>query len=163
VLLARAIGTTARTRRAYLDGLVERAERLEREREALALVAVAEERERIARELHDIVAHSVSVMVVQSDGADAALQQENLAGAHKAIDAIGRTASRHLLRSGRVRFTARSRWSRNNGRRCRRLCSARGRAAEGLASDDTGMSFPRVIARRRAKLIHRTRQGGRGP
>ena len=75
VLLAWAIGTTTRTRRAYLAGLVERADRLERERQALALVAVAEERERIARELHDIVAHSVSLMVVASDGADAALEQ----------------------------------------------------------------------------------------
>jgi signal transduction histidine kinase len=52
---------------------------------------VAEERERIARELHDIVAHSVSVMVVQSDGAEAAVQQQNLAEVSKAIEAIGRT------------------------------------------------------------------------
>jgi signal transduction histidine kinase len=91
VLLAWAIGTTVRTRRAYLAGLVERTERLEREREALALVAVAQERERIARELHDIVAHGVSLMVVQSDGAEAAIQQENLAEVRKAIAAIGRT------------------------------------------------------------------------
>jgi signal transduction histidine kinase len=91
VLLAWATGTAARTRRAYLAGLVERAGRLEREREALAMVAVAEERERIARELHDIVAHSVSVMVVQSDGAEAALQQEQLAEVRKAVTAIGRT------------------------------------------------------------------------
>ena len=91
VLLAWATGTAARTRRAYLAGLVERAGRLEREREALAMVAVAEERERIARELHDIVAHSVSVMVVQSDGADAALQQRNTAEVRKAVAAIGRT------------------------------------------------------------------------
>ena len=91
VLLAWAIGTTTRTRRAYLAALVERAERLEREREALAMVAVAGERERIARELHDIVAHSVSVMVVQSDGADAALQQQNMAEVSKAIAAIGGT------------------------------------------------------------------------
>jgi signal transduction histidine kinase len=91
VLLAWATGTTARTRRAYLAGLVERADRLERERQALALVAVAEERERIARELHDIVAHSVSLMVVASDGADAALEQRNTAEARKAVVAIGRT------------------------------------------------------------------------
>jgi signal transduction histidine kinase len=91
VLLAWAIGTTTRTRRAYLAGLVERADRLERERQALALVAVAEERERIARELHDIVAHSVSLMVVASDGADAALEQRNTAEARKAVVAIGRT------------------------------------------------------------------------
>ncbi|HEY6497067.1 MAG TPA: histidine kinase [Trebonia sp.] len=91
VLLAWAVGTATRTRRAYLAALVERAERLEREREALARVAVAEERERIAREIHDIVAHSVSLMVVQSDGADAAIEQRNMDEVRKAIAAIGRT------------------------------------------------------------------------
>ncbi len=90
VLLAWAIGINARTRRAYLAGLVERAARLEREREALALVAVAQERERIARELHDIVAHGVSLMVVQSDGAEAAIKQQNMAEVSNAITAIGR-------------------------------------------------------------------------
>ena len=54
-------------------------------------MAVAEERERIARELHDIVAHSVSLMVVASDGADAALEQRDTAEARKAVVAIGRT------------------------------------------------------------------------
>ena len=91
VLLAWAIGTATRTRRAYLAGLEDRAERLQREREALAQVAVAEERERIARELHDIIAHSVSLMVVQSDGADAAIEQENIGEARKAVAAIGST------------------------------------------------------------------------
>lgn len=91
VLLAWAFGTATRTRRAYLAGLEDRAERLQREREALAQVAVAEERERIARELHDIVAHSVSLMVVQSDGADAAIEQENIGEARKAVAAIGYT------------------------------------------------------------------------
>ncbi|MGH3170261.1 MAG: sensor histidine kinase [Trebonia sp.] len=91
VMLAWALGTAARNRRAFLAGLEDRAERLQREREALARVAVAEERERIARELHDIIAHSVSLMVVQSDGADAAIEQDNLGEARKAVAAIGRT------------------------------------------------------------------------
>ncbi len=67
--LAWVIGDSQRTRRAYYAQLEERAERLHREREAQAKAAVAAERARIARELHDVVAHNVSVMVVQSDGA----------------------------------------------------------------------------------------------
>jgi signal transduction histidine kinase len=91
VLLAWALGTAARTRRAYLVSLEDRAARLQREREALARAAVAEERARIARELHDIIAHSVSLMIVQSDGADAAIEQENAGEARTAVAAIGRT------------------------------------------------------------------------
>jgi signal transduction histidine kinase len=53
--------------------LRERAERLERERETQARTAVAEERARIAREMHDVVAHSLSVMVVQAEAAAAML------------------------------------------------------------------------------------------
>ncbi len=53
--------------------LSERAERLERERESQDRTAVAEERARIAREMHDVVAHSLSVMVVQAEAAEAML------------------------------------------------------------------------------------------
>ncbi|KJY47863.1 sensor histidine kinase [Streptomyces sp. A1547] len=67
--LAWVLGDSLRTRRAYYAQLVERNQRLEKEREAQAKVAVAAERARIARELHDVVAHNVSVMVVQADGA----------------------------------------------------------------------------------------------
>ncbi|MGC5028690.1 sensor histidine kinase [Micromonospora sp. DT229] len=58
-----------RTRRLYVLSLEERAATLEREREAEARAAVAEERTRIARELHDVVAHSMAVMIAQADGA----------------------------------------------------------------------------------------------
>ncbi|MCS0639043.1 sensor histidine kinase [Streptomyces sp. LP05-1] len=68
-VLAWVLGDSIRTRRAYFAQLEERAHRLEAEREAQAKVAVAAERARIARELHDVVAHNVSVMVVQADGA----------------------------------------------------------------------------------------------
>ncbi|MFI1103765.1 sensor histidine kinase [Streptomyces melanogenes] len=68
-ILAWVLGDSMRTRRAYFAQLEERAARLEKEREAQAKVAVAAERARIARELHDVVAHNVSVMVVQADGA----------------------------------------------------------------------------------------------
>ncbi|WP_256106852.1 sensor histidine kinase [Streptomyces sp. ODS05-4] len=68
-VLAWVLGDSMRTRRAYFAQLEERARRLEKEREAQSKVAVAAERARIARELHDVVAHNVSVMVVQADGA----------------------------------------------------------------------------------------------
>jgi signal transduction histidine kinase len=58
-------GFALRERAAQVEAAEERAVHAEREREAAARVAVAEERARIARELHDIVAHSVSVMVLQ--------------------------------------------------------------------------------------------------
>jgi signal transduction histidine kinase len=60
------LGDNLRTRRAYLTALEERAQRLERERDDEARRAVAEEQARIARELHDVLAHNVSVMVVQA-------------------------------------------------------------------------------------------------
>jgi signal transduction histidine kinase len=63
------LGAYAQTRRRYLRGLEERAALAEREREQLARIAVHEERASIARELHDIVAHSVSVMLVGVRGA----------------------------------------------------------------------------------------------
>lgn len=59
------VGYALRERTARTEAAEERAARAEREREAAARLAVAEERTRIARELHDVVAHAVSVMVLQ--------------------------------------------------------------------------------------------------
>ena len=61
-----AIAELVRTRRAYAEIYAERAARLEAERAAVASRAVDEERLRIARELHDVVAHSVTSIAVQS-------------------------------------------------------------------------------------------------
>ncbi|MEU9737005.1 sensor histidine kinase [Streptomyces sp. NPDC048002] len=99
--LAWVLGDSIRTRRAYFAELEERASRLEKEREAQAKVAVAAERARIARELHDVVAHNVSVMVVQADGAayvlDAAPDQ-----AKQALETISSTGRQALAEMRRL-------------------------------------------------------------
>nr|WP_203635025.1 sensor histidine kinase [Streptomyces sp. SID10815] len=99
--LAWVLGDSMRTRRAYFAQLEERAARLEKEREAQAQVAVAAERARIARELHDVVAHNVSVMVVQADGAayvlDASPDQ-----AKKALETISSTGRQALAEMRRL-------------------------------------------------------------
>ncbi len=63
------LGMYARSRREYTTVVEERASLLERERENRAREAVADERARIARELHDMVGHALNVMVIQSGGA----------------------------------------------------------------------------------------------
>ncbi|MET7392914.1 histidine kinase [Dactylosporangium sp. NPDC005572] len=71
-----AVADSARTRRAHLATLQARADDLEREHEQRTALAVAAERGRITRELHDVVAHGLSVMVVQAQGAKAMLTRE---------------------------------------------------------------------------------------
>jgi signal transduction histidine kinase len=65
------IGVYLRTRRAYLASVQERAETAERDRDRLAQIAVAAERARLAREMHDVIAHSLSVMITLNDAAAA--------------------------------------------------------------------------------------------
>lgn len=74
-LAAMAVGISVRNRRLHLADLVERANALARERDRQAQLALAEERTRIAREMHDVVAHSLSVMIALADGAAAALER----------------------------------------------------------------------------------------
>lgn len=71
VTAAWVIGVYVRTRRSYLASMLERAETAERDRDAQARIAVADERARIAREMHDIIAHSLSVMITLNDAAAA--------------------------------------------------------------------------------------------
>ncbi|MEU8525659.1 MULTISPECIES: sensor histidine kinase [Streptomyces] len=99
-VLAWVLGDSLRTRRAYFAQLEERASRLEKEREAQAKVAVAAERARIARELHDVVAHNVSVMVVQADGAAYVLDSspEQAKQALETISGTGRQALAEMRR-----------------------------------------------------------------
>lgn len=99
-VLAWVLGDSIRTRRAYYAQLEERAARLEKEREAQSKVAVAAERARIARELHDVVAHNVSVMVVQADGAAYVLgaSPEQARQALETISGTGRQALAEMRR-----------------------------------------------------------------
>ncbi|MFA0813283.1 sensor histidine kinase [Microbulbifer epialgicus] len=96
------IGRRLRFRGEYLRLLEERAKYLERERSAESERAVAAERTRIAREMHDIVAHQVSLMTVQA-GAARAISLNNPEAASEAmasVEAAGRqamTEMRHLL------------------------------------------------------------------
>ncbi|MFF1869185.1 histidine kinase [Streptomyces sp. CB03911] len=92
----------ARERRAHRTALADRGWLLERERESAAVAAVDAERARIARELHDIVSHNVSLMVVQAGAAREVLatMPEEAATAMRAVEAAGRgamTELRHLL------------------------------------------------------------------
>jgi signal transduction histidine kinase len=102
------LGDNLRTRRAYLRELEARAERLEREQEESARQAAAEEQARIARELHDVLAHNVSVMVVQAAAANDVFETQPQR-AHEAlrdIERTGRSALTELRRLlGRVRQT----------------------------------------------------------
>ena len=99
-LIAWVLGDSVRYRRAYYAALEDRAARLEAERDAQAQVAAATERARIARELHDVVAHNVSVMVVQADGASYALDNDpgKAKEALAAIAATGRQALAEMRR-----------------------------------------------------------------
>ncbi|MBA2559954.1 MAG: sensor histidine kinase [Propionibacteriales bacterium] len=101
-------GDLRRIRAKYVTELEERAVRLALERDQQAMIAAAAERQRIAREMHDIVAHSLSVMVVQADGGRYAAQHDPEAAARvlETIASTGREALAEmrrllgLLRSG---------------------------------------------------------------
>ncbi|KOU00002.1 histidine kinase [Streptomyces rimosus subsp. pseudoverticillatus] len=99
-VLAWVLGDSVRTRRAYWAQLEEKAARLEKERETQSRIAVAAERARIARELHDVVAHNVSVMVVQADGAAYVLDAspEQAKQALETISGTGRQALAEMRR-----------------------------------------------------------------
>jgi len=106
-LVAWVLGDSMRYRRAYLKALEDRAARLERERGTQAQIAAAAERARIARELHDVIAHNVSVMVVQADGAGYALRTEP-ERAGQALAAIAQTGRQALTEMRRLLGVLRS-------------------------------------------------------
>jgi signal transduction histidine kinase len=94
------LGLNVRTRRAYLASLEERAAQLERERDQQGQLAAAAERARIAREMHDIVAHNLSVMVALADGAGfmAPSDPARSAGAMEQVSRTGRHALGEMRR-----------------------------------------------------------------
>ncbi|WCC81168.1 sensor histidine kinase [Cutibacterium equinum] len=96
-------GSAARDRRQTMEALRQRAIDLERERDQSIKLATQEERANIARDMHDIVAHSLSVIVVQADGGSYLAHHEEvgdaetrLAASGQALDTIASTA-RHAL------------------------------------------------------------------
>jgi signal transduction histidine kinase len=95
-------GIYSRARRAHVAGLLERATRLELERDQQARLAAAAERARIAREMHDVIAHSLAVVIALADGASAKLRRdpEQAREALESVSDIGRQAlddTRRLL------------------------------------------------------------------
>ncbi|MEU9096780.1 histidine kinase [Streptomyces sp. NPDC048361] len=100
VVAASVIGSNMRGRRAEMALLEERAQRLERERDQQAQLAVAGERSRIAREMHDIVTHNLSVMVALADGAVFAQDRtpERATTAMRQVSTTGRQAITDMRR-----------------------------------------------------------------
>lgn len=98
LITAFVVGDNLRRRREHVADLAERAERLEREQGLLAEQRVAAERTRIARDLHDVVAHSVSVMVIQAAAARRSLDTdpEGAAAALESIETTGRQTMTEL-------------------------------------------------------------------
>ncbi|MBA2955383.1 sensor histidine kinase [Nocardioides sp. MAH-18] len=101
VVSAWALGALARTRVAYVDALVERGERIEREAAQQVALAASDERARIAREMHDVVAHGLSTIVVQADGARYAAGQDP-AVATAALETIATTGRDSLTEMRRM-------------------------------------------------------------
>ncbi len=95
VSVAWVLGTWSRERRAHIDLVEARAIAAERQKDEDARRAVAEERHRIARELHDVVTHHVSVMVIQAEAAESSLTSRP-AEAAKAVASIAGTGRQAL-------------------------------------------------------------------
>jgi len=100
MLIATLIGVTVGNRRRYLDALIARAHDLARERDQQAQLAAAQERSRIAREMHDIVSHGLTVMITLAEGsaATAARDPDRAAEAMRHVADAGRDALGEMRR-----------------------------------------------------------------
>ncbi|CAL9308560.1 sensor histidine kinase [Streptomyces sp. SudanB52_2052] len=101
ITVAALIGVTVRTRRNYTEALEDRARRLERERDQQAQLATAAERARIAREMHDIIGHNLSVITGLADGGRYAATKSPERAA-QALDAIATTSRQALTELRRL-------------------------------------------------------------
>ena len=128
------LGIYFNTRRAYLHSLEEKAARLERERDNEVRIAMAAERARIARELHDVVAHNVSVIVVQADGATYAIDSDT-ERAKRALETISLTGRQALTEMRRLLGVLR-------------------------AGDDAGPYAPQPGLEQLAELVEHVRESG---
>ncbi|WP_329051605.1 histidine kinase [Streptomyces violaceus] len=101
ITVAALIGITVRTRRNYTEALEDRARRLETERDQQAQLATAAERARIAREMHDIIGHNLSVITGLADGGRYAAAKSPERAA-QALDAIATTSRQALTELRRL-------------------------------------------------------------
>jgi signal transduction histidine kinase len=98
-ILTVGVGLTGRALRARRSGLERRAEALDREEHRRAAEAAAEERQRIARELHDIISHSLGVVVLQVGAAERVLERDP-ARAREVLDSIRATGQEAIGEMG---------------------------------------------------------------
>jgi signal transduction histidine kinase len=101
VVAAGVLGLNVKVRAAYVAEVEARAARAELDRDQQILLAAVAERTRIAREMHDIVAHNLSVMIALNDGASFTMrtEPEQAAEAVREASTVGRTALRELQRA----------------------------------------------------------------
>lgn len=95
------IGINLGNRRRYVAALIDRAHQLAREREQRAMLAASAERARIAREMHDIVAHSLSVVVTLNEAAAVAIDTQP-AAAKQAVERSAETGRTALIEMRRL-------------------------------------------------------------
>jgi signal transduction histidine kinase len=130
LLVALAVGATVGNRRRYLAALISRARQLAKERDQQAQLAAVAERARIARDMHDVVSHSLTVMVALAEGAAAAAETDAARAA---------TVMRQVAETGREALTG-----------MRQMLGVLGGSEPALAPQPTVADVPRLVERFRA-------------
>jgi signal transduction histidine kinase len=158
-LSAWVLGDSMRYRRAYSDALEERAVRAERERDAQAQIAAAAERARIARELHDVIAHNLSVMVAQADGGtyafDAAPEKSR-----QALAEIGRTGRQALSEMSSLLGVLRTGPEAAGPQAAGPQAAGPGAAGPGAAGSEAAPLAPAPAATEIGQLVTQAREAG---